>query len=93
MTTKKNKKPHISEVSHKALASAADSAESRTYIERFFTDEDAEMVRLRVSLKNNLTRNGLCFEAASPTLLVSEMIDALVVQELIIERLQAQIAT
>lgn len=84
MTTETSKHP-IPEISHDAFIRAAALAESDTRIGRFHPDEDIEMIRLRI------VESGLLFKAASPSLLVAAMIDALAAKELIIWELQTQI--
>ena len=84
MTTEASRHP-IPGISHSALLRAAQLAESDTRIGRFYSDEDIEMIRL------HLVETGLMFKAASPTLLVAAMIDALAAKELVIWDLQAQI--
>ena len=86
MTTETSKHP-IPGISHAALLRAAALAESCTRVGQTFNDEDVEIIRLRI------VEAGLCFQAASPSLLVAAMIDALAAKELIIWDLQAQIDT
>ena len=73
------------EISHSALLGAVASTESYTRVGQTFNDEDVEIIRLRI------VEARLCFQAASPTLLVAAMIDALFDKELKIWDLQAQI--
>ena len=84
MITEASKHP-IPGISQEALVRAAALAETDTSIGRFYNDEDVEMVRLRI------VESGLCFEAASPSLLVAAMIDELAAQRLMNWELQAQI--
>ena len=85
MTTETTSYGFTPEISHSALLGAAQLAESYTRVGRFHQDEDIEMIRLRI------VEARLCFEAASPTLLVASLIDALFDKELAIGDLQAQV--
>ena len=84
MTTETSKHT-IPGISQEALVRAAALAETDTSIGRFYNDEDVEMVRL------GIVKAGLLFKAASPSLLVAAMIEALAAKELIIWDLQSQI--
>ena len=86
MTTETSKHSTL-DISHAALLRAAALAESYTRVGQTFNDEDVEIIRLRI------VEAGLCFQAASPSLLVATMIDALAAKELIIWDLQSQIDT
>ena len=84
MTTETSKHP-IPDISHAALQRAAALAESYTRVGQTFNDEDVEIVRLRI------VEAGLCFQAASSSLVIAAMIDALLDKEFFIRNLQAQI--
>ena len=86
MTTETSKHP-IPDISHAALLRAAALAESYTRVGQTFNDEDVEIIRLRI------VEAGLLFQAASPSLLVAALIDALAAKELAIWDLQAQLDT
>ena len=84
MTTETSKHP-IPGISQEALVRAAALAGTDASIGRFYNDEDVEMVWL------SIVEAGLLFKAASPSLVVAAMIDALAAKELVIWDLQSQI--
>ena len=84
MSTETPKHPEP-EISHEAFTRAAALAETDTRIGRSLDTKGIDLVTLRI------VEAGLCFEAASPSLLVAAMIDELAAQRLMNWELQAQI--